>query len=190
MKRFKINLLGNRNLMGYHLEKKSSGKALRLSFLSLCAALCMVLYMMAAAPPLSAQTTAGNTAAAEAIQFPQWSKDLRRAEIVAFGTIPFSWLISTVAVDISRTIKHNGDSQYLPWPLKPAGAPAMTNDDFIFSIVLTLGISALAAVVDHIIIKYKRKQAEAIRLNKSPQEPIIIRRPFDAANENTAEDGG
>jgi hypothetical protein len=124
--------------------------------------------------PLSAQTAAG-TISVEEIQFPQWSKDLRRGEIIAFGTIPFSWIVSSVTVDIFRTIEHNGDQRYLPWPLKPAGAPAMTSSEFLTTIVLALSISALAAIADHIIIKYKRKKAEDMRLANPPREPVIIR---------------
>jgi hypothetical protein len=133
--------------------------------------------------PLSAQTSAGTTSVEE-IQFPQWSKDLRRGEIIAFGTIPFSWLVSTVAIDISRTIAHDGDQQYLPWPLKPAGAPAMTSDEFLMSIGLALSISALAAIVDHIIIKYKRKKEAELKLANPSQEPIIIRRPMGVSDDN------
>jgi hypothetical protein len=142
--------------------------------------------------PLYAQTGAGTasagTSSVDEIQFPQWSKDLRRGEIIAFGTLPFSWLVSTIAIDISRTIAHNGDQRYLPWPLKPAGAPAMSNDEFIMSIGVAVGISALAAIVDHIIIKYKRKKAAELKLANSPQEPIIIRRPIESS-EYTANSG-
>ncbi|MDR2802856.1 MAG: hypothetical protein LBB22_01035 [Treponema sp.] len=137
--------------------------------------------LAAGVKPLAAQTEV-----VEEIEFPQWSKDLRRAEIVAFGTIPFSWLVSTVCMDISRTINHGGDEQYLPWPLKPAGAPAMTNDEFVMTIGISLGISALIAVVDHVIIKYKRYKAEKLKLMNSPREPITIRRPVSGGfNDDT-----
>jgi hypothetical protein len=125
---------------------------------------------------VAAQTTTGTEAAAD-IEFPQWSKDLRRAEIVTFGTIPFSWLISTVIMDVSRTIAHNGSRDYWPWPLKPSGAPLMTSDEYISSIGIALGISVTTAVIDHIIIKYKRRKTEILKLQNPPREPVIIRRP-------------
>lgn len=141
--------------------------------------------------PLAAQTTAGTTSVQDVpdIVFPQWSKDLRRAEIVAFGTIPFSWLVSTMAIDISRTIAHNGSRDYWPWPLKPSGAPAMTNDEYISAIGVALGISVTAAIVDHIIIKYKRRKAEILERQNLPREPVIIRRPIsELTDKNTALD--
>ncbi|MDR0663308.1 MAG: hypothetical protein LBF80_04415 [Spirochaetaceae bacterium] len=127
--------------------------------------------------PLAAQTTAG-TASVPDIVFPQWSKDLRRAEIVAFGTIPFSWLVSTTIIDISRTIAHNGSRDYWPWPLKPSGAPVMTSSDYVSVIGLALGISVTAAIVDHIIVKYKRRKAEILEQQNLPREPVIIRTPI------------
>jgi hypothetical protein len=138
--------------------------------------------------PLAAQTTAGTESVSD-IVFPQWSKDLRRAEVVAFGTIPFSWLVSTLIIDVSRTIAHNGSRDYWPWPLKPTGAPAMTNDEYIASIGLALGISATTAIVDHIIIKYKRRKAEMLERQNLPREPVIIRSPVsELQNKNTAQD--
>jgi hypothetical protein len=139
--------------------------------------LTLVLSLVAGLAPLAAQSAAGTESTVPNIEFPQWSKDLRRAEIVAFGTLPFSWLISTVSMDISRTVAHGGDQQYWPWPLKPAGAPTMTNSEFITSIGVAIGISAAVAIVDHIIIKHKRRKAETLKLENPRREPIIIRRP-------------
>jgi hypothetical protein len=138
--------------------------------------LALALTFTAALFPLSAQTS-GTESTVPEIEFPQWSRDLRRAEIVAFGTIPFTWLVATVLMDVSRTIAHDGDERYLPWPLKPAGAPAMTDDEFASSIGIAIGISAAAALVDHIIIKYMRKKAERYKLEHQPRQPEIIRRP-------------
>jgi hypothetical protein len=140
-------------------------------------ALALVLAFTGGIFPLAAQT-AGEDAEVPKIEYPQWSRDLRRAEIVAFGTIPFTWLVSTVIMDVSRTIAHNGDERYLPWPLKPAGAPAMTDGEFVSAIGLAAGISLTAALVDHIIIKHKRKKAERDKLLHPPRQPEIIRMPI------------
>ncbi|MDR2444958.1 MAG: hypothetical protein LBD44_03370 [Spirochaetaceae bacterium] len=148
--------------------------------------LTLVLSLAAGIVPLAGQTTAGTVSTVPNIEFPQWSKDLRRAEIVAFGTLPFSWLVSTVTMDISRTIAHGGSQDYWPWPLKPTGAPTMTNSEFITTICVALGISTAVAIADHIIIKYKRKKAETLKLQNSQREPIIIRRPAADLDDETA----
>jgi hypothetical protein len=142
--------------------------------------LALALALAAEVVPLDAQTTAGTESVVPQIEFPQWSKDLRRAEIIAFGTLPFSWLVSTLAMDVSRTVAHGGDQQYWPWPMKPPGAPTMTNGEFIMSIGIAAGVSVTVAIVDHLIIKHKRRKAERLKLESPRQEPIIIRRP--AAN--------
>ena len=56
--------------------------------------------------------------------FPQWTKDIRRWEIVAFGTFPFTFLISTMAVDTYYWGTKTGFSfsseglSHAPWPIK------------------------------------------------------------------------
>jgi hypothetical protein len=145
---------------------------------SAAVSLALLITMTAGLVPLAAQTTAAGTeSAVPQVEFPQWSRDLRRGEIIAFGTIPFSWLIATVAVDLSRTIAHDGSRQYWPWPLKPAGAPSMTDKEFISTIGIAVGISVTAAIVDHIIIRSKRKRAEREKLLHQQREPDIIRTP-------------
>ena len=148
--------------------------------------LVLVLSLAAGLAPLAAQTTAGTESMVPNIEFPQWSKDLRRGEIVAFGTLPFSWLVSTVTMDISRTIAHDGSQDYWPWPLKPTGAPTMTNSEFITAIGVALGISVAVAIADYIIIRHKRGKAEALEFEKSQREPVITRRPATNLDDETA----
>jgi hypothetical protein len=141
--------------------------------------------LVAGHAPVAGQTQAGTESTVPEIEFPQWSKDLRRAEIIAFGTLPFSWLISTVTMDISRTVAHGGNQQYWPWPLKPAGAPTMTNSEFITTIGIAAGISLTVALVDYIIIKHKRKKSEILNLQNQPREPLIIRRLVTTIDDET-----
>jgi hypothetical protein len=58
---------------------------------------------------ISAQTTTttpSNSFITE--DMPQWAKDLRRGEIVAFGSIPFTMFIATFAMDMYRWNNANG----------------------------------------------------------------------------------
>ena len=148
--------------------------------------LTLVLSFAAGLAPLAGQTTAGTESTVPDIEFPQWSKDLRRAEIVAFGTLPFSWLVSTVTMDISRTIAHGGSQDYWPWPLKPTGAPTMTNSEFITTIGIALGVSAVVAIADYIIINHKRGKAETLKLQNAQRDPIILRRPAATLDDESA----
>jgi hypothetical protein len=150
---------------------------------AVCAAVLAAVGFVSLPAPVAAQTAGTASAVApEAIQFPQWSRDLRRAEIIAFGTLPFTWLISTMTMDFIRTGQNGGDRQYWPWPLKPSGAPAMTNDEYISAIGIAAGLSVGVAIVDSFLIRAKRKAAAKSLTDNPAREPDIKRRPLTNPN--------
>jgi hypothetical protein len=128
----------------------------------------------AGAPAPSTETTS---------EFPQWARDLRRGEIIFFGSFPFAFFLSATIMDLYRASQHDWDLRYAPWPAKSAGAVAMTRDEYIITISAALGGSLIISLADAIIVKVKRDRAarEAARL--SPGEPIIIRRPWPIPEE-------
>jgi len=116
--------------------------------------------------------------------FPQWTKDIRRWEIIAFGTFPFTFLISTFAMDMYRWGVHAGMSfsgeglRYAPWPLKGAGAYEMSNYERELTFIMAASFSAVLAFVDLIIIKI-REHKERRRIERlGPGTSIITRRPY------------
>jgi hypothetical protein len=125
--------------------------------------------------------------------FPQWAKDLRRWEIVAFGSIPFTMLFTTAGVDMRRWNNANGmdmsdeGRRYAPWPLKSAGAELMSSDEFVQVLKIAACISVGVAFTDLIIVKIKRykarKRAEALPAGTT----IINRKPWP--EEESPEDG-
>jgi hypothetical protein len=116
--------------------------------------------------------------------FPQWSKDMRRWEIVAFGTFPFSFFFTTFAMDMYRWNTQAGMNwssdglRYAPWPLKGAGAIEMSNNQREITLIAAAGISAAVAFVDLIIVKVKRDKERKRIENMGPGTAIIIRRPY------------
>ena len=144
---------------------------------------------------MPAQT--GGTASQEktdTVTFPQWAKDLRRWEIILFGSFPFTMLTVTFATDMYRWNNANGmdfsddGRRYAPWPLKSAGAVAMDNGEIRRTILLAAGLSVAIAMTDLIIVQAKRskarKKAEAL-----PAGTIIINRtprPADPAVQEPA----
>jgi hypothetical protein len=115
--------------------------------------------------------------------FPQWAHDLRRAEIIAFGTFPFTMFTATFVMDSWRTSQHNWDTRYAPWPFKTTGAIEMTNREH--EIVITVaGIGSLAlALTDFVIIQIKRHKVRQRALQMPEGTPIIIKRPLAGADE-------
>jgi len=123
--------------------------------------------------------------------FPQWARDLRRFDVITFGTFPFSLFAVTFVTDIFRWIDYNGmnfnDLRYAPWPLKSAGAVEMTSQEYGRTILIAAGLSLTLAIIDLIIVKI-RQSNERRRVETRPSSTVnIYRGPPE--NDET-EDGG
>jgi hypothetical protein len=127
-------------------------------------------------------TTSGSTTTLRSTQFdtsgfPLWAKDLRRAEIVAFGSFPLMVFFATFAIDTYRFSTNSWDRRYAPWPLTAAGSVDRTEDEQIVMLTVAAAGSMVIALADFFIVHYKRqKQREYI--NSLPGTPIIIRKPW------------
>ncbi|MDR2522015.1 MAG: hypothetical protein LBC72_05640, partial [Spirochaetaceae bacterium] len=122
-----------------------------------------------------------STAAAQPVtpkEFPQWAKDLRRAEIVAFGSFPFSWFLTMLFTDLARSAAHNWDSQYWPWPAKPAGAVDMSTSEYGMTLSIAAGLSIVLALTDHFVVKNKRYYQQMRRAQNPQAEAVIERTPL------------
>jgi hypothetical protein len=138
-------------------------------------------------------TIAQSTADPGKSEFPRWARDIRRAEIVAFGAFPFMMFLATFSMDTYRASQNNWDSRYLPWPLKGAGAVEMTTDEYKLTMGLAAGGSLVIALVDQLLFQIKRARLEKQRLDLPEGELIILRKPWpaeDASPEEGAEDIG
>jgi hypothetical protein len=79
--------------------------------------------------------------------FPPWALDLRRGEVIAFGSFPIALLLSSLII-----------------------APA-TEEEFSLSIGTAALAAVLVAVADHIIIRVRRNRAS----RQAPPPPEFIR---------------
>jgi hypothetical protein len=116
--------------------------------------------------------------------FPLWAKDLRRGEIVAFGSFPFMYFFSNFGFDAYRWVNNGNDMRYAPWPFNSAGTVGKTTDEKFITLGIAAGGSILIALIDHGIMRYKRNRLERERRNLPDGNPVIIRRPlFDREEE-------
>jgi hypothetical protein len=92
---------------------------------------------------------------------PQWAKDLRRGEIIAFGALPFTFFFTKTFMDLYRMATHGWDSRYAPI-VKSAGAVPMTDTEIKMMFGIAISSSVSVAVVDHFIVKHKRNKAKAM----------------------------
>jgi hypothetical protein len=126
---------------------------------------------------ISANTYTKTAAPGKSV-FPQWARDLRRAEIVAFGSFPFMMFISTFSVDAWRYFGHDMNVQYAPWPFKGAGAVEMSTGEYQTTLFTAIAGSVVLALADHLIVRFKRIKAERQRLDLPEGELIILREPW------------
>ena len=110
---------------------------------------------------------------------PLWLRDIRRWEIVTFGSFPFTMFFTTIGMDIYRWEKDSGmdwgQRQFAPWPLKSAGAVAMTDEEQRNTILMAAGLSVTIAIVDH-FLERGRRQKERRRAEVIPSGTIVITR--------------
>ncbi|MDR1949095.1 MAG: hypothetical protein LBQ38_06870 [Spirochaetaceae bacterium] len=136
------------------------------------------------ADPAPAETGAVRTGTAQEdteLRLPRWVRDLRRGEIVAFGSFPFTFFVATFAMDTYRTSQHNWDQRYAPWPLKSAGAINMTKEETGIVIGAAAGGAILVALADFFIVLAKRNREEKAAAALPAGEPIIVRKPWPEA---------
>ena len=120
--------------------------------------------------------------------FPQWARDLRRWDIIAFGAFPFAMFTTAFFTDLFRWGNANGMSfseegrRYAPWPLKSTGAIEMTREEYERSIWIAVGLSAAVALADLIIVKI-RQSNERRRMENAPA--VIIRTPYGVTEEES-----
>jgi hypothetical protein len=111
-------------------------------------------------------------------EFPLWAKDLRRAEIVAFGSFPFTYFFSNFGFDTYRLAIHGGNMRYAPWPFNSAGTIEQTQNEKLITLGIAAGGAVLVALIDYGIMRYKRNRLEREQANLPDGTPIIIRRPL------------
>jgi len=147
------------------------------------------LFILLTAPSFQAvaQSLSSNnptTSTFDTSEFPGWAKDLRRFDIIAFGTFPFSMFIVTTIMESMRWYNANGwdmseeGRRYAPWPAKSAGAYEMSNSEYANTILIAAGLSVAFALVDLLIINIKRSN-ERKRLESLPSGAYEIEiRPY------------
>jgi len=125
---------------------------------------------------------------------PQWVRDLRRWNIVTFGSFPFTMFSTTFGMDMYRWHSANGmdfsdeGRRFAPWPLKSAGAVAMERREHEMTIAIAAGLSVAIGIADLIIVQVRRRRA----LRRAEAIPVgtytITRTPLPQEGED-AQDG-
>ena len=110
-------------------------------------------------------------------EFPQYALDLRRTEIITFGSIPFVLLQSTIVYSFWRYYDHGFSSDYIPNPLaKSSSAAGLDTDEQKMLLKSTAAICIGLGITDLIIqlIKRHRSKSNTRKKEKDAMQPITI----------------
>ncbi len=103
-----------------------------------------------------AQETAREPEPYDPSEFPAWSRDLRRAEIISVGAFPIAMILSGFAYQIGRFAWYSADAgsavmEYAPWFLSTSTGERYTNDERKGLIVAGVSVSLVVAAIDYLV---------------------------------------
>ena len=126
----------------------------------------VVFALLLLAVTLCAQdATTGDTEAEEYTEeeFSPFLRDLRRAEIVMFGSFPLTLFLSLEFYDIYRYVSFAGDPEqyrYAPWPFRPPDAVGYSDKENLGIFFSALSTSLLIAVADYVVGRVRERRQE------------------------------
>lgn len=159
------------------------------------------LSLFANLPPVFAADTKSTTPEPyEEDEFPSWLKDLRRAEIITLGAMPFITLNTSLCYSFGNYAFHNFDSDYFLNPFaQGSDTSSYTSGEQAGILLTSLGICLGIGITDFIVHSVKRSnQKKKMRTQKKgniniesvaddPEATKILpppanQQPFDADN--------
>lgn len=109
-------------------------------------------------------------------EFPSWLSDLRRAEIITLGAMPFVVLDVELAYSLGTFAVHGFNTDYFKNPFASSSENAYTTDEQKNLLLISLGICLGIGITDFIVnrVKNSRRAKRALaQQNKNIQiEPI------------------
>ena len=108
-------------------------------------------------------------------EFPQWTVDLRRAEIITVGSFPLSFMLTALVYDLSVAAS-NGFGSSVPY------GSSRTQDDIKNMLLISAGISAGIGLTDFIINQIKRAKT------RKEQEKLDEQRRNNSESPRLSED--
>lgn len=83
-------------------------------------------------------------------EFPPWLRGIRRAETVAVGSFPFTYIITSLTADMIN-FSQSGNAAYLPGPFGEGESPQATQEEMIRNLQIALSLSLVIALADYLL---------------------------------------
>ena len=106
-------------------------------------------------------------------EFPGILHDIRRAEIITLGSMPFITFSASLGYSFGKYASHNFDSSYFVNPFASTDGNSFSTDEQIGILLTSLGISAGIGLTDFIVHTVKRNN-RLRRLKKQKNTEIQI----------------
>ena len=129
-------------------------------------------------------------------EFPGFLHDLRRAEIITLGAMPFITFNATLGYSLGKFAFNNFDPQYFVNPFAQSSDSSFSTDEQIGIILTSLGISLCIGITDFIVNSVKRNNAKKkindpnnpVKINPIKNDPDAIKLPSIQQTEDLQEE--
>jgi hypothetical protein len=91
-------------------------------------------------------------------EFSDFQRDIRRGEIIFFGSLPFTMFVCLESFDIYRFVANDQAPEYRPWPFQTQSVP-YTQQQSVGVLISALSLSFILALSDFIIGKIREKNS-------------------------------
>ncbi|MCR5495487.1 MAG: hypothetical protein K6F15_07615 [Treponema sp.] len=160
-----------------------------MKFKKVFASFILVSLIFSSGGSLFAESSTKNTAEPyKAEEFPGWMHDLRRAEIITLGAMPFVTFNISLGYSFASYAMHGFDSNYFVNPFaNSSDSNAYTTDEQMAIIITSLAISTGIGLTDFIVHAAKRnsafrkkkiKQNGPIKINPIKEDPEAVKIPI------------
>lgn len=106
-------------------------------------------------------------------EFPAFMYDLRRAEIITLGSMPFITLGTSLGYSFGKYAYHGFDANYFSNPFAKTEEAMYSPDEQVGIILTSLGISLGIGITDFIVQSIKRNEKQK-KLKNNNNSPIKI----------------
>lgn len=118
-------------------------------------------------------------------EFPGWLQDVRRAEIVSLGSLPFVTLGVTLGYSLYRYFSNDMNPDYFPNPFaKSSSAARLSTDEQLGILFTSLGLAAVVGIADFTVSSIQRYQREKAEIRQNSEGVEIV--PLDDAADASA----
>ena len=119
---------------------------------------------------------------------PSWVKDVRRAEIITFGSLPFTTLGVTLAYSLYRYAANDFKAAYIPNPFPLSSSEAKLNTSEQIGIISAAAVLSVAiGLTDFIVIKVKENRKKNAERIDADREGLITVESIPPPNDSEAE---